>query len=125
MSNLQITTKIGCKNACSYCPQERFLKAYKRRSNNILMSLENFRAYIAKLPSEVSIWFAGMSDTQSHAGNVNVLSVPSVVIFRVLDLPATLLAVVNVVFADMDMVCSSSSVKSISVPLVDMSWIRF
>lgn len=68
MPNLQITTKIGCTNACTYCPQERFIKAYRRKSNNLLMGLDNFKSYIEKLPSEVNIWFAGMCEPWLNPG---------------------------------------------------------
>ena len=62
MSTLQITTKIGCANACNYCPQERFIKAYKKRSTNLFMRLDKFKSYLDKLPSELNIWFAGMCE---------------------------------------------------------------
>ena len=62
MPTLQITTKIGCTNACTYCPQERLIKAYESRSKNLLLDLDNFKSYIEKLPSEVNIWFAGMCE---------------------------------------------------------------
>jgi hypothetical protein len=62
MSTLQITTRIGCANECTYCPQESLIKAYKRRSTNLLMRLDNFKSFIEKLPSKLNIWFAGMCE---------------------------------------------------------------
>lgn len=62
MPNMQITTRIGCTIACDYCPQETFIEAYKSRSNNLLMRLDDFQSYIQRLPSEVNIWFAGMCE---------------------------------------------------------------
>lgn len=67
MLRLQITTKIGCTIACSYCPQDRFIKAYRKRSSNLSMSLDSFRTYIEGLPPEVAIWFAGMSEPWLNA----------------------------------------------------------
>ncbi|MGV7224499.1 MAG: SPASM domain-containing protein [Nitrospinales bacterium] len=62
MYNLQISTKIGCNNNCYYCPQDKIIKAYKKRSKNVLMHLDNFKSYLNKIPSEVDIWFAGMCE---------------------------------------------------------------
>lgn len=62
MRRLQITTKIGCENACTYCPQGRFIKAYQSRSSDLVMSLDNFQTYVERIPQEVEIWFAGMCE---------------------------------------------------------------
>ena len=62
MNRLQITTKIGCRIACTYCPQDRFIKAYRDRSSNLLMSLDDFQLYTERIPPEVEIWFAGMCE---------------------------------------------------------------
>ena len=62
MASIQITTKIGCSNACVYCPQDRFVAAYKERSSTLSMSLETFAACIDKIPAGVGIIFAGMCE---------------------------------------------------------------
>jgi len=59
---IEITTKIGCRNACDYCPQETLLKAYACRSSEMVMSFETFRACIDKLPDYVVIHFSGMCE---------------------------------------------------------------
>ena len=62
MSSMQITTRIGCSIACDYCPQDKFIKAYKKRSHMLQMSFDNFKSYLAKIPVAVDIWFAGMCE---------------------------------------------------------------
>lgn len=62
MPILQVTTKIGCKLACSYCPQDIFVKTYRTRSSKISLSLSDFQIVLDKLPSNVEIRFAGMSE---------------------------------------------------------------
>ncbi len=62
MPTLQITTKVGCKVSCTYCPQEKFISAYKKQSNINLMSMDVFQTCIDKLSPGVAIWFAGMCE---------------------------------------------------------------
>jgi radical SAM protein with 4Fe4S-binding SPASM domain len=62
MPILQVTTKIGCKLSCSYCPQDKFITAYKDKSSKYSMSLGDFQIVLDKLPSNVNIWFAGMCE---------------------------------------------------------------
>jgi DNA repair photolyase len=62
---MEINTSIGCPNACVFCPQERFVKAYKKRSGidfNKNMSLQNFKNCLDKIPRYVRINFSGMSE---------------------------------------------------------------
>lgn len=58
--NLEITTVIGCKNFCSYCPQKKLINAYK--SKVLRMSLDTFKKCIDKLPVETDIHFTGMAE---------------------------------------------------------------
>ena len=64
MSNrsLAITTRIGCKNRCSYCPQDTLTKAYPRAGLSALMSYDVFCECIDKLPRDVAINFAGFTE---------------------------------------------------------------
>ena len=48
--------------ACQYCPQKTHIKRYASFDYSSKMSLEDFRACIAKVPKEVSICFAGMAE---------------------------------------------------------------
>jgi organic radical activating enzyme len=61
-SSLAITTIIGCKNRCSYCPQKTVIKAYTAISKDSLMSLENFKKYISTIPKNITLSFAGFSE---------------------------------------------------------------
>ena len=49
---LAVSTVIGCKNFCSYCPQDKVIKAYTKRSKIISMNLEIFKICISKLPPD-------------------------------------------------------------------------
>lgn len=62
MSTMEITTRIGCKNACSYCPQDAFVKAYKARSDIFEMSFDLFKKCLDKVPKHVRIDFSGMAE---------------------------------------------------------------
>jgi hypothetical protein len=62
MATLEITTRIGCKVACSFCPQSKLTKAYGHGDRERVMSFEVFAACVAKLPREVNIDFAGMAE---------------------------------------------------------------
>ncbi|HFQ80599.1 MAG TPA: hypothetical protein ENK33_04400 [Desulfobacterales bacterium] len=62
MPSLEITTRIGCKNNCSYCPQELLVKSYKRRSQQFNMPFELFKQCLDKVPLDVRIDFSGMAE---------------------------------------------------------------
>jgi len=60
-----ITTVIGCKNLCAYCPQGELLKAYLRadpEAKHRLMTMAMFRTIERKLPKKNIIFFCGMSE---------------------------------------------------------------
>lgn len=61
---IEITTKIGCKVNCKYCPQSLLLKKYfetnKYRTDT--MDFELFKSCIQKLPKDTLIRFCGMSE---------------------------------------------------------------
>jgi hypothetical protein len=59
---LAVSTVIGCKNMCSYCPQDKVVKAYGKRSKIMTMSFETFTKCIDKLPKNTTINFAGFSE---------------------------------------------------------------
>ena len=62
---LEITTTIGCRLACVYCPQGRLISQYKSltrgRGPNV-MSSETFEVCLGRLPAEVDIHFSGYSE---------------------------------------------------------------
>jgi sulfatase maturation enzyme AslB (radical SAM superfamily) len=62
VSVIEITTRIGCRISCAYCPQEKFIKKYTEKSNNLEMSFEVYKACVDKIPAFVDIVFAGMCE---------------------------------------------------------------
>ena len=58
MALIEITTRIGCKNMCSYCPQDKIISAYKDK--NYIMSLDTYKKCLNKIPKDVLISFSGM-----------------------------------------------------------------
>jgi len=62
MDRLEVTTRIGCKVNCVYCAQAKLVREYRKRSNEIQMSLDVFRSCIGKLPVAVDIHFSGMCE---------------------------------------------------------------
>ena len=63
---LEITTKIGCSCNCVYCPQEKLIKRYFGRPDSPnpdkILSLDNFKICIDKLPKGTRIDFSGMAE---------------------------------------------------------------
>lgn len=59
---LEITTQIGCSNVCGYCPQDKLIAAYSKKSKVRRMSFDAFKECIDKLPDSVNIHFSGMSE---------------------------------------------------------------
>ena len=62
MAGMEITTNIGCKVACTYCPQGRIIKAYKERGGALTMSFDTFKACVDKIPRSVIIHFSGLCE---------------------------------------------------------------
>jgi radical SAM protein with 4Fe4S-binding SPASM domain len=59
----------GCSVACSYCPQDTFVAAYRDRvpigegrKRSLVMQLEDFRALLKKIPKDVRIHLGGFSE---------------------------------------------------------------
>jgi len=59
---IAVSTVIGCKNFCNYCPQNKVIKEYSKRSKISVMSFETFKTCIDKLPKETIINFSGFSE---------------------------------------------------------------
>lgn len=57
---LEITTKIGCKMNCVFCPQSTLVKKYE--SPERLMTLENFKKIISTIPKNILIHFSGYAE---------------------------------------------------------------
>ncbi len=59
---LEITTMIGCKVRCVYCPQDKFVQDYLKSTNPIQMSFDTFKKYLDKIPKGTGIHFSGMGE---------------------------------------------------------------
>ena len=57
---MEVTTTVGCPIDCKYCPQSNLLEAYK--SPVRVLTLEDFKRYLDKLPRGISISFAGFAE---------------------------------------------------------------
>ena len=62
MATLEITTRIGCKNNCRYCPQDALINAYKAKNRQVEMSFDLFKTCLDKIPKDVRIDFSGMAE---------------------------------------------------------------
>ncbi len=65
MATLEITTRIGCSNMCVYCPQKLLLDSYALRNaeaDKYVMSFEDFKTCIGKVPKNVHIHFTGFAE---------------------------------------------------------------
>lgn len=62
ITSLEITTKIGCSNNCSYCPQDLLVSQYNKRSGIKYMTFDTFKECIDKLDERVEIHFTGMCE---------------------------------------------------------------
>lgn len=58
--SVEFNLKVGCKNACVYCPQDRYLKAYKGTEKEL--TLESFKKMLNNIPLETKLVFAGFSE---------------------------------------------------------------
>lgn len=62
---IDVSTTIGCKNRCKYCPQETVVSEYQKKTlggGTRVMTLEMFKIFIDKLPKKMTICFAGFSE---------------------------------------------------------------
>ena len=62
LKTLEITTRIGCKNMCRYCPQKLLIQQYHKVKGDYIMSFQTFKTCIDKLPKDVRIDFSGMAE---------------------------------------------------------------
>lgn len=64
---LEITAKIGCSVHCRYCPQDLLYQRYFADRNRISkMSLEDYKQYIDKTPTNTIVAFAGFVEPFLH-----------------------------------------------------------
>lgn len=58
---IEVTPKIGCSVNCRYCPQSLLLNRYfdKDKKRKSVMSLDDYKGFLNKLPGETIIDFSG------------------------------------------------------------------
>lgn len=56
---MEITTIIGCKNMCTYCPQDKIISSYKGEKR---LTFNNFKKILSNIPKDIEIYFAGHSE---------------------------------------------------------------
>ena len=61
-SSLAITTNVGCRNNCSYCPQLSIIQSYKNLQGDSSMAFETFAACIKSVPRDICLSFSGFSE---------------------------------------------------------------
>jgi len=57
---MEITTVVGCKINCTFCPQKSFLNEYDSPKRKL--ALDDFKLALSKMPDDVIIIFAGFSE---------------------------------------------------------------
>ena len=69
ISQIEVTTIMGCRLNCRYCPQNELLKQYKKTENSqkMRMTLEDFCKILPQIYENGTITFSGMSEVfQNH-----------------------------------------------------------
>ena len=61
---MEITTRMGCRIDCKYCPQKLTLSRYYKDNpkRETVMTLENYKKFIDRIPTDVNIIFSGMCE---------------------------------------------------------------
>jgi hypothetical protein len=61
---IEFTLTLGCKNNCSYCPQDKIVANYLRHNElpTRVMELKTFKKIIDKLPRYMDVAIGGMSE---------------------------------------------------------------
>ncbi|WP_262690705.1 radical SAM/SPASM domain-containing protein [Kordiimonas aestuarii] len=59
---LEVTTVVGCRVACAYCPQKALTSSYRHISKTIALKLEDFKHFLTSVPTDVKLAFSGYSE---------------------------------------------------------------
>ena len=62
MKTIDITTNVGCKIRCDFCPQDKLLPAYRDRGGPRQMTFAAFREILRKIPPDTALDFSGMAE---------------------------------------------------------------
>ena len=61
MPTIEINTNVGCKLACTFCPQDKLVKSYNKKTTRDL-SFDKYKELLKKIPKHVRIDFSGMTE---------------------------------------------------------------
>lgn len=72
---MEITVRMGCRVNCKYCPQKHTLSRYYKDDpkRETVMSLENYKMFIDKIPQDVNIIFSGMCEPFLNEECINMV----------------------------------------------------
>jgi hypothetical protein len=70
---MEITTVVGCRVNCRFCPQKELVGKYFATSDTSQLDLANFARLLEKLPVEVNIHFSGLSEPWLNPECTNML----------------------------------------------------
>lgn len=64
LPTIDVTTVIGCKVNCKYCPQQLLLKNYfhDNPKRDSVMTMDTFMTCLARFPEKCNVMFCGMSE---------------------------------------------------------------
>ncbi|GAB1402085.1 hypothetical protein MASR1M68_09960 [Elusimicrobiota bacterium] len=71
MNAVEITTQIGCKVLCKYCPQDKLVKSYK--SSKKVMTLNDFKKILSNINKSTTVIFSGFSEPLLNKDSVDMM----------------------------------------------------
>ncbi|MGE4384466.1 MAG: hypothetical protein AB7E39_01185 [Endomicrobiaceae bacterium] len=72
--NLEITTHIGCKVLCKYCPQSKIVEAYGKLKSKNVMTLSDFKKILSNVDNkDTKLIFAGFSECFLNKDSVDMI----------------------------------------------------
>ena len=76
---LEVTTTIGCKHVCSYCPQQVLIGAHKSTGSGRAskLALDDFSCFLESIPRSVGIHFSGFAEPFANPEAVRMVELAS------------------------------------------------
>lgn len=74
ITNIEISTVVGCTNDCSYCPQSKINNSYQGKKQ---MSYQDFIKYTKDIPKNVSFEFCGFAEPFQNNDAINMIDYAS------------------------------------------------
>jgi hypothetical protein len=62
MNTIDITTSVGCRVRCEFCPQDKLIQAYQSRGGARQMTFAAYREILRKIPPDTALDFSGMAE---------------------------------------------------------------